>query len=99
MVLYLETPQIASFNVDFKGARKVVFANHKQKQSVLCRIFTGEIRTIVNPVFEDSITFIPRRGKKAVGRGLGYSFKSNPIPQSGVTEILSPSRNLIINLQ
>ena len=90
---------IASFNVDFKGARKVVFANHKQKQSVLCRIFTGEIRTIVNPVFEDSITFIPRRGKKAVGRGLGYSFKSNPIPQSGVTEILSPSRNLIINLQ
>lgn len=90
---------VASFNVDFKGARKVVFANQKVKQSALSRIFSGKIATVVNPVFEDSITFVPRKGRKAIGRGAGYTFKSNPIPQSGVTEILSPSRSLIINLQ
>ncbi len=90
---------VAQFTVNFKGARCVVFANKKQRQSTLNKLFTGKIDTIVNPVFEDPITFIPKRKKKAMAKGNGYLFNPNPIPQSGAAEISSPSKKIIITLK
>ena len=89
----------AQFTCDFKGARRVIFATSKQHQSVLNKLFTGRIDTIVNPVFEEPITFLPRKKKKAMAKGKGYLFNPNPIPQSGVAEISAPAKKLIINLQ
>ena len=88
----------AQFTCNFKGARRVIFAAKRQPQSALNRIFTGRIDTIVNPIFEEPITFLPRK-KKAMAKGKGYLFNPNPIPQSGVAIISAPAMNLIINLQ
>lgn len=88
----------AQFTCNFKGARRVIFATKKQPQSLLNRLFTGRIETIVNPFFEEPITFLPRK-KKAVAKGKGYFFNPNPIPQSGVAEITAPAKKLTINLQ
>lgn len=87
------------FSCNFKGARRVIFAAKKQRQSALNRLFTGRIHTIVNPVFEEPITFIPRKKKKAMAKGKGYFFNPNPIPQSGTAEISAPDKKLIISLQ
>ncbi len=89
----------AQFTCDFKGARRVIFATSKQHQSTLNKLFTGRIDTIVNPVFEEPITFLPRKKKKAMAKGKGYLFNPNPIPQSGVAQISAPAQQLIINLQ
>lgn len=89
----------AQFTCNFKGARRVIFAMSKQHQSALNKLFTGRIDTIVNPVFEEPITFLPRNKKKAMAKGKGYLFNPNPIPQSGVAEISAPAKKLIINLQ
>lgn len=89
----------AQFTCNFKGARRVIFATKKQPQSALNKLFTGRIDTIVNPIFEEPITFLPRKKKKAMAKGKGYLFKPNPIPQSGVAEISAPAKKLIINLQ
>lgn len=89
---------VAQFTCNFKGAKRVIFATGKQHQSMLNRLFTGRIDTIVNPNFEDPITFLPRK-KKAMAKGKGYLFNPNPIPQSGVAEISAPAKKLIINLQ
>lgn len=90
---------ISQFTVNFKGARKVVFATMRIKQSFLNKLFTGRIDTIINPAFEETITFTPRKGKKAMARGNGYIFNPNPIPQSGTTTISHTTNNLTINLQ
>lgn len=81
---------ISQFTVDFKGARKVVFSTRRIKQSILSKIFTGRIDTIVNPIFEEIITFIPRKGKRAMAKGNGYLFNPNPTAQSGTTVITHP---------
>lgn len=99
MVLVKKNGVVASqFTCSFKGARRVVFATSKQHQSALNKLFTGRIDTIVNPVFEEPITFLPKK-KKAMAKGKGYLFNPNPIPQSGVAEISAPAKKLIINLQ
>ena len=90
---------VAQFTINFKGARRVVFSAEKQSQSYLNRLFTGRIDTIVNPVFKEPITFTPRQKRKAMAKGSGYLFNPNPIPQSGVAVISSPTKNLFINLQ
>lgn len=89
----------AQFSVNFEGARCVVFANQKQRQGILNKIFTGRIDTIVNPVFEDPITFIPRRQRKAMAKGRGYLINPNPIPQSGGAEINLPAKKMVITLK
>lgn len=89
----------AQFTCNFKGARRVIFATSKQHQSALNKLFTGRIDTVVNPVFEEPITFLPRKRGKAMAKGKGYLFNPNPIPQSGVAEISAPAKKLIINLQ
>ena len=89
----------AQFNVNFKGARQVVFADKKVRQSALNKIFTGRIDTVVNAVFDEPITFLPRKKKKAMAKGKGYLFNPNPIPQSGVATISAPAQRMIINLQ
>ena len=90
---------IAQFTCNFKGARRVIFAANRQKQSALNRLFTGRIDTIVNPIFEAPLTFIPRTTRKAMVKGIGYQVFPNPIPQSGAAEISDPVKKLIINLQ
>ena len=90
---------VAQFTCNFKGARRVIFATSKQRQSALNKLFTGRIDTIVNPVFEEPITFLPRKKKKAMAKGKGYLINPNPIPQSGVAEISAPAKKLIIYLQ
>lgn len=90
---------VTQFSVNFKGARKVVFADKKQPQRVLNKLFTGRIDTVVNPIFGEPIIFFPRKGRKAMAIGRGYLFRPNPIPQSGVAEICEPTQKLIINLQ
>lgn len=90
---------VAQFTTNFKGARRVVFASQKVKQTALNTLFTGRIDTIVNPIFEEPITFLPRKHRKAMAKGKGYIFNPNPIPQSGVAVITEPAKKLTINLQ
>jgi hypothetical protein len=90
---------VAQFTVNFKGAKRIVFANKKQHQGLLNRLFTGKIDTVVNPIFEEPITFIPKKKNKALVKGKGYLVVPNPIPQSGVAEISAPTKKLYINLQ
>lgn len=77
---------IGQSTVVFKGARKVVFADKRVKQSLWNRIFVGEIKTFVNPAFKDALTFTPRK-KDASVYGKGYIIRPNPIQRSGVAQI------------
>lgn len=88
---------VANFTTNLKGARRVVFADKKVRQSLINKIFTGKINTVVNPIFKESITFIPRK-KKALVKGKGYICKPNPIPQSGVAVIEDPIKKITIDI-
>lgn len=91
---------VAQINVDFKKARRVVFANQKQHQSFANRLFTGRIKTVVNPVFEDPISFVPKqRGRMAMAIGKGYVTNPNPIPQNGVATITNTIKKIVITTQ
>ena len=82
----------------FKGAKMVVFADKKEKQSFLNRIFTGRIDTYVNPLFTQKIVFVPKKkGKQAFVRAVGYSIMPNPIPQMGVAIIKNANIEININ--
>lgn len=85
-------------NVVFKGTRRVVFSDKVIKQSFWNRLFTGEVRTVVHPLFKQPLTFIPKK-KKAMAYGPGYSIMSNPIPKAGVTEITHIAQNLKLILR
>ena len=100
MVLVKKNGNVVSqFSCDFKGAREVVFASKRQKQSILNRLFTGSVRTVVSPFFEEPLLFLPRKNKKALVKGKGYFANPNPISQSGVAEISAPTEKTIIILQ
>ena len=73
-------------NVVFKGARRVVFSDRKIKQSFWNRLFAGEVRTYVNPLFVGKLTFIPKK-KNAMCFGEGYNINPNPIPRSGIANM------------
>lgn len=88
---------VANFATNFKGARRVVFADKKVRQSLINRIFTGKIMTVVNPVFKEPIAFIPQK-KKALVKGKGYICKPNPIPRSGITVIEDPVKKITIDI-
>lgn len=90
---------VAHFTCNFEGARCVIFSTSKQQQSMLNKVFLGRIDTIVNPIFEEPITFLPRKKRKALAKGKGYLFNPNPIPQSGVAEISAPAKMIVIHLQ
>lgn len=89
---------VGQLNCAFKGSKKVVFYKQKIKQSFWNRIFTGEIKTLVNPNFNYKLTFTPKR-RNAAAFGAGYSVSPNPIPQSGIATIKNIQDNLIITLQ
>lgn len=89
---------IAQMNYSFKGARKVVFSVKKEKQSFLNRLFTGEIKYLINPVFVDKLTFSPRK-KCAAVYGNGYIIKPNPIPKSGIATINNIQQKLVITIR
>lgn len=90
---------IAHFTTNFKGARRVVFASQIIKQTTLNRLFTGRIDTVVNPIFEEPIIFIPHKHRTAIAMGKGYQFNPNPIPQSGVAVITESKKKVTINIQ
>lgn len=89
---------VANFTTNFKGARMVVFSDKKVRQSFLNRIFTGKIMTVINPIFEEPITFIPRKRKQANVKCKGYICRPNPIAQSGVAQITEPIKKITIDI-
>lgn len=89
---------IGQLNYAFKGARKVVFYDKKIKQSYWNRIFVGEIKTYVNPIFKTKLTFSPKK-KNAAAFGIGYTVNPNPIPRSGVATINNYAEKLSIILR
>ena len=89
---------IAQMNYSFKGAKKVIFSSRKEKQSLLNKFFTGEIKYLTNPVFVDKLTFSPRKRCAAV-YGNGYIIKPNPIPRSGIATINNIQQKLVIKIR
>lgn len=77
---------VGQLNFAFTGARKVVFYDRKVQQSIWSRIFIGEIKTYVNPLFKTKLTFTPKR-RNAAAFGTRYSVNPNPIPRSGIATI------------
>lgn len=90
---------VANFTVNFKGAKKVVFASAKVKQGFFNRLFTGRIDTVVNPAFDNPILFLPKNKKSAIVKGQNYLVMPNPIPQSGVAEISTLDKKMSVKLQ
>ncbi len=89
---------IAQMNIAFKGARKVAFSDHNIRQSRIKRFYIGKTRTLINPCFKNSLTFVPRR-KDAMGYGCGYAINPNPIPRSGVAEVNNTQQKLKITIR
>lgn len=89
---------VGQLNYAFNGARKVIFYDRKVKQSVWNRIFVGEVKTYVNPLFKSKLTFSPR-GRNAIAFGAGYTSTPNPIPRSGVATIINVTEKLTIILR
>ena len=90
---------ILQTKVDFTGARKVIFSNKGNKQSVLNRFFYGKIVTFVNSEFVEPITFTPTRNRKAANTvGKTYTITPNPIPKSGVATIINTQKSIKINI-
>lgn len=89
---------IGQMNYSFKGARLVVFYDRKVEQSRLNRFFVGEIKTFVNPVFKNKLSFTPRN-REAVVQGPGYSINPNPIPRNGVSTIIHTQEKITITLR
>lgn len=77
---------VYQLNYSFTGARKVIFYDREVKQSIWRRIFIGEIKTYVNPLFKSKLTFSPKR-RGAAAFGTGYTVNPNPIPRNGVATI------------
>lgn len=89
---------VAQFNVNFKGARKVIIADKIYKQSFLNRLFTGKIKSIISPYFKNRLCFIPQGRNAAAVFGIGYSATPRPIPRNGKAQITNMQDNLQITL-
>jgi hypothetical protein len=90
---------ISQTKVDFTGARKVIFSNKREKQSVLNKFFCGKIITLVNAKFESPISFNPTRNRKAANTvGKAYIITPNPIQRSGIATIINQQKQLKITL-
>lgn len=98
MLLEKDGKLVGQMNVVFKGARRVVFSDRKIKQSFWNRLFTGEVRTYVNPLFVGKLTFIPKK-KNAMCFGEGYNINPNPIPKSGIANIDNRQLKLKITIR
>ncbi len=88
---------VKQMEIKFTGARKVIFANATIKQPLLERIFIGKTKTLIDPLFEDALRFVPRK-KGAMAFGNNYTVQSNPIPRSGATTIKNARQNIEITL-
>ena len=89
---------IGQFNYIFTGAYKVVFYDKKINQSLWQRIFIGEIKTYVNPMFKTKLTFSPRR-KGGIALGTGYTTNPNPFLKNGVITISNNQEKITIILR
>ncbi len=86
-------------NVEFTGARQVVFANKQVKQSFLNRLFTGKIVTYTSAEFTAPVTIQPMRNRKeAYVKALGYTVTPNPMPKSGVATLENKELGILITL-
>ncbi len=91
---------VGQMNFSFKGARKVVFSNTKQKQSFWQKFFVGETKTLVSPLFQEKIIFSPRQnGKSAAVLGTGYMANPNPIPRNGEAKITNIHQKITITVR
>lgn len=98
VVLEKDGKIVAQMNVAFKGARRVVFSDRKIKQTFWNRLFCGEIRTVVNPLFVSKLTFIPKK-ENAMCFGGGYSVNPNPISRSGIAYIDNRQQKMKITIR
>ena len=90
---------ISQTKIDFTGARKVIFSNKREKQSVLNKFFCGKIITLVNAEFESPISFTPTRNRKAANTiGKAYIITPNPIQRSGIATIINQQKQVKITL-
>lgn len=89
---------VAQFNCSFKGARKVIFSTQKVKQSFWQKVFIGETKTVVNPLFTSKLIFTPNK-KNASAYGVGYSVRPNPIPRIGIAGITNSQLKITITLR
>ena len=89
---------IEQFNVNFKGARKVVFSNQPYKQSFLNKIFTGKVKSVIKPYLTNQLVFIPKGRKAASIFGAGYVANPTSIPRNGNSKITHMQNNLQITL-
>lgn len=85
---------------DFKGCRMFVLTNTPVKQSILERIFIGNIKYLVNPEFTNQIVLVPANRKNFIAvRARNYLVNPNPLPVNGVGTIksLNSGIEIIIN--
>lgn len=73
-------------NVRLKGARRLVFCNKRQEQSMLSRIFTRPILYNVNAVWTQPLTMEPAKKKIRVIRNKTYVFDPYGSLLNGHTE-------------
>ncbi len=87
-------------NINFTGAREVVFTSRIVKQGLFDRIFKGKILYISNPVISDEFKIKPKGRNLAfvIDNTLSYKVRPNPIPQNGIAEIENIKTKIIIKL-
>lgn len=89
---------VGQLSTNFKDARRVVFADKIVKQSFKSRLFTGKIKTVVNPLFSEKLTFLPKK-KNAIIYGNGYIANPYIIPRNGMAAIVNHQKKLKITLR
>ncbi len=85
---------IGSIVVHLNHKRIVYLADKKIKQSFLNRVFTGEIKTIINPYFTNPLKLTPARRGKVRAVGSIYSVEPNPMPKIGSATIYVSSEHI-----
>lgn len=99
MLLQKNGKIIEQRNIEFMGARQIVFADKQVKQSFLNRLFTGKIVTYISPEFTAPVTMQPMRNRKdAYVKALGYTVTPNPMPKSGIATLENKELGIFITL-
>ncbi len=99
MLLQKNGKIIEQRNIEFTGARQIVFSDKQVKQSFLNRFFTGKIVTYIFPEFTAPVTVQPMRNRKdAYIKALGYTVTPNPMPKSGIATLENKELGILITL-
>ncbi len=84
--------------LSLKGQNEWCFRIKKVKQSFWNRLFTGEVKSVVNPLFVCKLTFIPKK-KNAMCFGEGYTINPNPVPKNGIANIDNRQQKIKITIR